>query len=96
MNGSATMNDAVWRLPLHEPYNDLIKGDVADISNTGKAGYGGAITAALFLQHFVSTKVSWAHFDIMAWNISSKPGKPKGGEALGLLACYDMLKKRYI
>lgn len=95
MDSSEAMSDAVWRLPLHKPYKKLIKGDVADISNTGQGGYAGAITAALFLEHFVSDRVSWAHFDIMAWNLSSKPGKPKGGEALGLLACYQMLKTRY-
>lgn len=96
MHGSENMKDAIWRLPLHEPYKKLIKGDVGDISNTGQSVYGGAITAALFLEYFVNAKISWAHFDIMAWNLSSSPGKPKGGEALGLLACYEMLRKRYL
>lgn len=93
--GGKEWQDSVWRLPLHEPYNALIKGEVADISNTGRSGYGGAITAALFLQHFVSTKTPWAHLDIMAWNTQSRPGKPKGGEALGLYAAYAMLCERF-
>ncbi len=92
LDSSEKMCDPVWRLPLHQPYKELIKGSVADISNTGSSVYGGAITAALFLEHFVSVKTPWAHFDIMAWNSSSTPGRPKGGEALGLLACFDMLK----
>ena len=45
-------------------------------------------TAALFLERFVSPATRWAHFDIMAWNVSSRPGRPEGGEAMGLRAVY--------
>lgn len=78
--------DYVWRLPLHQGYLEMIKPDVADLSNSAATGYAGAITAALFLQQFIEPKTRWCHFDIMAWNTASKPGKPKGGEALSLQA----------
>ena len=56
--------DRLWRLPMWDDYNELIKSDVADVHNTGKGRWGGAITAAKFLEHFVDEKISWAHLDI--------------------------------
>jgi len=55
--------DRVWRLPLWDDYNTLIKSDVADVKNIGPR-WGGAITAAKFLEHFVDKKIPWAHLDI--------------------------------
>ncbi len=55
--------DRVWRLPLWDDYNSLIKSDVADVKNIG-GRWGGAITAAKFLEHFVDKKIPWAHIDI--------------------------------
>ncbi len=52
-----------WRLPLPEDYKELLKSDLADISNMSSSRYGGAITAALFLAEFVGT-TPWAHIDI--------------------------------
>ena len=88
-------DDPLWRLPLWKPYDDMLKSDVADLSNSGEGGFGGAITAALFLQNFVPASTPWAHFDTFAWRPTAKPGRPKGGEALGLRAAYAMLEKRY-
>ena len=48
----------------------------------------GAVTAALFLQKFVPEGLPWAHFDTFAWRGSAKPGRPKGGDALGLRAAW--------
>lgn len=87
------IDDPLWQLPLYQPYNALIKPEIADLSNSGESPFGGAITAALFLEHFVHKKIPWIHFDIMAWNISARPGKPKGGEALAIRAVYEFLKK---
>ena len=84
----------MWRLPLHEVYFDGMKSTVADFKNSGD-GYGGAITAALFLQQFVSEDTDWLHFDIMAWNLAAKPGRPLGGEALGLRTLFAYLAKRF-
>jgi len=63
---SQKTGEKLWRLPLDEDLEEEIKGAYADIQNVGKSRYGGAITAALFLQNFVDgEKVkSWAHIDI--------------------------------
>ena len=87
--------DPVWRLPLHKPYRAMIESQVADVSSTGDGPFGGAITAALFLQEFVDDDVPWAHFDIMAWNTGSRPGRPAGGEAQGLRAAFAMIRDRF-
>lgn len=84
--------DPVWRLPLHQPYAKTLKGTAADLNNIGKSSYAGAITAALFLEHFITPEVPWVHIDMMAWNLSSTPGRPEGGEAMGLRALYALLK----
>lgn len=92
---SASVSDPLWRMPLYDPYEELIKSSVADISNTGSTPMGGSITAALFLRHFVTTDAPWVHLDVYAWNPSEKPGRPAGGEAQGLRAVYAMLEARY-
>ncbi len=89
------VDDPLWRLPLWEPYNELFKSDIADLSNSGESGYAGASTAALFLQRFVPENTPWAHFDTFAWRPTAKPGRPKGGEALGLRAAFNLLQSRY-
>jgi leucyl aminopeptidase len=64
MKASALAGERLWRLPLAPEYKKLIESPIADIKNTG-GRYGGAITGALFLQHFVSNpKTKWAHLDI--------------------------------
>ena len=88
--------DPLWRMPLHDPYLEMLKSDVADIANAGGAGMAGAVTAALFLKKFVPAQdCAWAHFDTFAWRPSPKPGRPKGGDALGLRAAFAMLEKRF-
>lgn len=87
--------DPLWALPLYQPYKELIKSPIADISNVSKAPYGGCITAALFLEHFVTPETDWIHIDTYAWNLKARPGRPAGGEALGLRASFNYLKNRY-
>ncbi|MBO9622894.1 MAG: leucyl aminopeptidase family protein [Sphingomonas sp.] len=87
--------DPMWRLPLYDPYKDMLKSDVADMVNAAEGPYGGALTAALFLKEFVPEKAQWAHFDIFCWNGASKPGRPKGAEAVSLRATWKLLKDRY-
>ena len=89
------VHDEVWRMPLHAPYRELIKSTVADIMNGSSQPYGGAITAALFLQAFVPDEVPWVHFDLMAWNLRRKPARPMGGEAMALRAVFEFLERRY-
>jgi leucyl aminopeptidase len=92
---AATADDPLWRLPLWSGYDDMLKSDIADCVNSAEGGLAGAITAALFLRKFVNSDTPWAHLDTFAWRPSPKPGRPKGGEALGLRAMFEMLKRRY-
>ncbi len=88
-------DDPVWRMPLWQPYRKYIEPNIADLSNTGKIPQGGSITAALFLESFVEDTIPWAHFDIMAWNSASQPGKPEGGEAMAMRAAFDVIASQY-
>jgi leucyl aminopeptidase len=90
-----TESDPLWRLPLWKPYREHLSSEVADINNISEGPYGGAVTAALFLQEFLEKSSAWAHLDIMAWNRSHRPGRPKGGEAIALRAFYAMIRNRY-
>ena len=87
--------DPLWVLPLYQPYRDLIKSQIADLSNVGKTSFGGCILAALFLEYFVTAQTDWVHIDTFGWNQATRPGRPLGGEALGLRAVFHYLKKRY-
>lgn len=91
-------SDPLWRLPLHAPYRKLMDSKVADISSTGPAeGGGGAILAALFMAEFVKDVPRWLHVDTGAYVSGSftGPGRPEGGEALGLRALWRLLRERY-
>jgi leucyl aminopeptidase len=83
---SGTTGDPLWRLPLWRNYRRLFDSDVADINNSGRAGFAGSIVGALFLDRFVPEDLPWAHLDVYAWNDASRPGRPVGGEAQGLRA----------
>lgn len=87
--------DPMWRLPLWQPYRSGLDSKVADLANVASHGHAGAIIAALFLERFVGRETAWAHLDIMAWNPGSKPGRPEGGEAMGLRAAYALIDRRY-
>ncbi len=89
------ISDPLWRMPLWAGYEKMVDGKVADINNAPEGGYGGSITAALFLQRFIDADIPWAHIDLMAWNLSHKPGRPEGGEAMGMRALVRYLQDRY-
>ena len=86
--------DPMWRLPLFAGYRRLLDSKVADINNAPGVAFGGAITAALYLKEFVPDDVPWAHFDMMAWNNTSRPGRPEGGEAQAARAIFAAIEKR--
>ncbi|NJN03986.1 MAG: leucyl aminopeptidase family protein [Leptolyngbyaceae cyanobacterium SL_1_1] len=86
-------DDPFWQLPLHQPYRALLESKVADISNISNGSYGGAITAALFLQEFVTPTTPWIHVDLMAWNLRSLPGRPEGGEAMGMRSLFELIRQ---
>ena len=92
---SREAEDPVWRMPLWEPYSDMLKSEIADLANAGGAPMAGCITAAMFLKRFVPEQLEWAHLDTYAWRDAASPGRPKGGEALGLRAVFKLLKRRY-
>jgi leucyl aminopeptidase len=81
-------HDPLWRLPLHEGYASWLDSSAADINNIGSRPMAGSVVAALFLRHFVPDGIEWAHLDVYAWNDSARPGRPEGGEAMGLRALY--------
>jgi leucyl aminopeptidase len=87
--------DPVWRMPLWDAYEEMLASDVADIGNASDVPMAGAVTAALFLKKFVPDSMPWAHFDTFAWRPAAKPGRPKGGDALGLRAAWAALSARY-
>ena len=86
--------DPLWRLPLFKPYRRGLDSKTADLNNIWDSPFAGAIVAALFLQEFVSASTPWAHLDLMAWNSTSRPGRPEGGEAMALRALYALIAER--
>ncbi len=95
LEAGLAVDDPCWRLPLYDGYREYLKSDIADINNAGSSGFAGASTAALFMDRFVPKGLDWAHFDTFAWRPVAKPGRPKGGDALGLRAAWHMLQRRY-
>ncbi len=91
-----SVDDPFWELPLHQPYRSMLDGKIADLSNISSGSYGGAITAGLFLQEFVQPDVTWIHVDFMAWNLRSLPGRPEGGEAMGMRALVQLIQDRIV
>ncbi len=88
-------DDEPWRLPIHEAYAEWLKSDLADLNNAHGNSFAGASVAASFLDRFVGEDIDWAHFDTFAWRPFARPGRPKGGGALGLRAAFHMLRGRY-
>lgn len=93
--GSVRTKDPIWRLPLFKPYQAMLNSNIADTVNSADTPFGGAITAALYLEMFVSKETPWVHFDVMAWNNRKLPGRPIGGEAFGIRAVFDYLQAKY-
>ena len=87
--------DPLWVMPLYQPYKALLKSPIADLNNMASTPFGGCITAALFMEHFITEETDWVHIDTWAWNQGSRPGRPAGGEAIGLRATFRYLQNRY-
>ncbi|MFA7543001.1 MAG: leucyl aminopeptidase [Candidatus Cloacimonadaceae bacterium] len=75
---SRDSGELIWQMPLHEPYKELIKSEMADMKNVG-GPLAGAITAALFIREYVQNK-PWIHIDIAG---STMKDKPKGIYGVG-------------
>jgi leucyl aminopeptidase len=83
---AAQQHDPVWRLPLWDGYDSWLDSPVADLNNVATRPMAGAVVAALFMRRFLAPGTSWLHFDLYAWNDSSRPGRPEGGEAQAMRA----------
>lgn len=83
MAAARTCGEPVWQLPMFPEYEEHIKSEVADIKNVGDGRWGGAITAAKFLEQFVEKK-PWVHLDIAgpAFVEKSKPWTDGGGSGV--------------
>ena len=90
-----SISDPMWRLPLFAAYREHIASQIADLNNNSSDSYAGAISAALFLKEFVPDDIPWLHFDLMAWNTKTRPGRPQGGEAMALRGLFNYLSNRY-
>ncbi len=91
---SLNVEDPLWQLPLWAPYRNDISSSIADLNNAGN-NPAGSITAALFLQNFVTNDTDWVHIDHYAWEQNGKPGRPRGGADTGMRAAFAYLEKRY-
>lgn len=91
LKASRVVNDPLWQLPLVSQYKEKLKSEIADMINAADSPYGGSITAALFLQAFVTPETKWAHVDVAAWNFKAKPGRPVGGDAFGVRAVFEYI-----
>lgn len=88
-------DDPLWRLPLWPGYRRLVDGKTADLTNAPDSPFAGAILAALFLAEFAAPVDSWIHIDAMAWNVSTRPGRPEGGEASAMRALFALIAARF-
>lgn len=79
-------HDPMWRLPLWDGYDSWLDSPIADLNNVSSKPMAGAVTAALYMRRFIAPGVKWAHFDIYAWNDTTRPGRPEGGEAQAIRA----------
>lgn len=95
MRHGSEVHDPLWRLPLWRGYESTLESPIADLNNAPNYNLAGAITAALFLNRFVTRTKRWVHVDIPAWNDRPRPGRPRGAEANAARAIYAMLKARY-
>ncbi len=89
-----TVSDPVWRLPLWDGYDPWLDSPVADLNNVSSRPFAGAVVAALFMRRFLAPDTSWVHLDLYAWNDSTRPGRPEGGEAQAMRAVCAAVESR--
>ena len=95
---SKASGEKLWRMPLDQSYRDEMTNTITDLKNLGNLGrYGGACSAAGFLEHFIEDGTPWAHIDIAgtAWIKSDKPTVPKGGTGYGVRLLYRLVLDNY-
>ena len=96
LKAAEDQGEGAWRMPLDPAYDQLIKSRIADMKNTG-GRWGGAITAAQFLQRFVPEGTPWVHLDIAG--VALPPGEttlaPKGATGWGVRTLNALVKARF-
>jgi len=95
IKSSQEVGDPVWQLPLWQNYLSQLTSTHADIKNLGNSMFGGAITAALFLEQFVDSGIPWIHVDLMAWSKPNRLSNYDGGEAMGIRALANLIEKNF-
>jgi leucyl aminopeptidase len=87
--------EKLWRMPLGDAYDKMLKSEIADMKNVG-ARPGGSISAACFIQRFTNG-VPWAHLDIAgtAWSTKDAPTIPKGATAFGVRLIDRLVAEHY-
>ena len=90
-------NEKVWRMPLHNDYDKELNSPFVDLKNIGAGRYGGATTAAQFLQRFVPKNTKWAHLDIAGttWKNGGDTMNNKGATGFGLTLITDFIDKYF-
>ena len=91
------VKEKVWRLPLHSNYDKLINSTIADMQNINYSGGAGSITAAQFLQRFVTKKTPWTHLDIAGMAFSKKAANlnPGGATGFGVRLLNQLIEEHY-
>jgi len=95
---SKVTGEKLWRMPLDEAYRKALESKVADINHLGNLGrYGGACTAAAFLESFIEGDTAWAHLDIAGKMMqkSDKPLTPSGGVGFGVRLLNQFIEDKY-
>ena len=87
--------DPLWRMPFWKPYDTQLASKIADVNHITDSGFGGSITAGLFLKRFVTKAKDFVFLDIYGWVPQDRPGKPRGGEPQSARALFEFLKNRY-
>ncbi|NUN10571.1 MAG: leucyl aminopeptidase [Ignavibacteriaceae bacterium] len=96
LHSSSVTHERLWRMPMWEDYNKQIESEVADVKNLG-GRWGGAITAAKFLEKWVDEDIPWAHLDIAG---PSMPNKLKNYTSVymtgfGVRLVYDFIDREF-
>lgn len=87
--------DSLWRLPLYQPYKEMLDSKIADTLNASLKPVAGSITAALFLEAVVPDKTPWCHFDIFASTSAAGAAGLASGYIQGLVTYFAWLKERF-
>jgi len=94
---SQSVNEKVWRMPLHKNYDKLMDSKIADMQNINYSGGAGSLTAAQFLKRFIINNTPWAHLDIAGMAFSKKAANlnPGGATGFGVRLLNDLVKEFY-